>query len=214
MTIPSERVKMATIPAGRCTKAHWNGEMTTRFGGQVGNWVRWFATIGMALGILGHASMCRSQTAFSHTTDSGYRIGIELEQLDSTHWDVLVQMVNPGPVAAVTLPFRWGNGRAPYRIDSADYAGLRTEYFALKTYYVDSTKQTVLIGLISDMGAGFPPLEAGGGGIARLYFSSKRGAAAAPSIDTTFIPPGNTLRIVTPDVKAIRPLFVPKKPHP
>ncbi len=188
--------------------------MTTRLGGQVGNWVRWSVTIGFGLAILARTSDCRSQSTFNHAPDSSYRVGIELEQVDSTHWDVLVMMVNPGPVAAVTLPFRWGNGRAPYRIDSADYAGLRTEYFALKTYYVDSTKQTVLIGLISDMGAGFPPLDAGGGGIARLHFSAKRNATTPLAIDTTFIPPGNTLRLVTPDVKAIRPLFLIKRARP
>jgi len=188
--------------------------MRTRHSSQARTWFRWSLTIGVALGIIAHSSTCWSQPAHKLPPDSSYRVGIELEQIDARHWDVLVSMVNPGPVAAVTLPFRWGNGRAPYRIDSAGYAGMRTEYFALKTYYVDSTKQTVLIGLISDMGAGFPPLDAGGGGIARLYFSAKPGATVPLSIDTTFIPPANTLRLVTPDVKAIRPLFKPKSPRP
>lgn len=210
MTIPPTRVKMATIPAGKCTTAHWNGEMTARYRGDIGSWVRWIPAVGWACVVFLQSPGAWAQAKGPHVPDSSYRVGIELEQLDATHWDVLVQMVNPGPVAAVTLPFRWGDGRAPYRIDSADYDGMRTEYFALKTYYVDSTKQTILIGLISDMGAGLPPLEAGGGGIARLYFTARRTTDVPLTIDTTFIPPANTLRLVTPDVKAISPLFMRK----
>ncbi len=136
-----------------------------------------------------------------------YRVDVQFERIDSLHVEFVVDLVNPGPIAALTLPLRWGNGRSVYRLDSADYRGLRTEYFALKTFRVDSTRQNVLIGLISDLGGNYPPLEAGAGGIARLHFSSKRPTSTQLSLDTTFIPPHNTLQLVTPDVRAIRPAF-------
>lgn len=144
-----------------------------------------------------------------------YRVTIHVERVDSLHLEALVELVNPAEVAAITLPLQWGNGRSVYRLDSADYQGLRTEYFALKTFRVDSVKQSVLIGLISDLGGNYPPLEPGEGGIARLHFSSKRPASTAIAIDTTFIPPHNSLQLVSPDVRAIRPAFFSTmKPKP
>lgn len=143
------------------------------------------------------------------TEHSAYRISIFTERVDSLHWEVTIDLKNVGLIAAMTLPLRWGDGRSPFQLDSADYRGLRTEYFALKTFRVDATKQNVLIGMISDMGGNYPPLESGSGSIARLHFSSRRPVAIAPALDTTFIAPHNILQIVTPDVRAIRPDFQP-----
>lgn len=138
---------------------------------------------------------------------SGYIVSVNVEAVDSVHWEAAVDLVNPGPVAALTLPLRWGSGRSTLRIDSAEYRGLRTEYFALKTFRVDSTKQCVLIGLISDLGGNLPPLEPGEGTIVRLHFTTRRVRDAAPEVDTTFIPPHNVLQLVSPDVRSIRPVF-------
>jgi hypothetical protein len=139
------------------------------------------------------------------------RITFEAEQIDSLHWEVLIWLDNHGPLAAMTLPLRWSGGRRGFRIDSVEYRDLRTEYFAVKTFLADSLRQTVLIGLISDLGVGLPPLEPGSEPIARLHFTA-RGAHHAPlTIDTTFIPPHNTLQIVAPDARAITPQFGPRR---
>lgn len=143
------------------------------------------------------------------TEHSGYRISIFVDRVDSLHWEATIDLANIGVIAAMTLPMRWGDGRSPFRLDSADYRGLRTEYFALKTLRVDSTKQSVLLGMISDMGGNYPPLESGSGSIARLYFSTRLPVTTPPVLDTTFIAPHNTLQLVTPDVRAIRPDFQP-----
>lgn len=140
---------------------------------------------------------------------SGYRITIFVDRVDSLHWEASIDLTNIGVIAAMTLPFRWGDGRSPFRLDSADYRGLRTEYFALKTFRVDSTRQSVLIGMISDLGGNYPPLEPGSGTIARLHFSSNRPTRELPSLDTAFIAPHNILQLVSPDVRAIRPDFQP-----
>lgn len=140
---------------------------------------------------------------------SGYRITIFVDRVDSLHWEASVDLSNIGVIAAMTLPFRWGDGRSPFHLDSADYRGLRTEYFALKTFRIDSTRQSVLIGMISDLGGNYPPLEPGSGTIARLHFSSRRPTVEPPSLDTAFFAPHNVLQLVTPDVRAIRPDFQP-----
>lgn len=141
--------------------------------------------------------------------ETAYVVTVQTDRTDSLHWEVLVSLDNPGPVAALTLPLRWGEGPPLYRIDSANYWGLRTEYFALKTFRVDSTRQTVLVGLISDLGGTRPPLAPGEGAIARLFFTAQtRQVSYALLPDTTFIRPHNTLQLVTPDIRAINPRFV------
>jgi hypothetical protein len=132
---------------------------------------------------------------------------IELHPIDSMHWRATVHLRNPDPLAALTLPFTWRGGQSFYFADSANYAATRVEYFALKTYLADTANQTVLIGLISDLGMDLPPLEPGSGPIAHLYFTARDSGTSPPLLDTTFILPHNTLQLVTPDVRAITPEF-------
>lgn len=166
---------------------------------------RWAALSLVVVALLGPTRTALSQAKRAGT--SSYRVSIEIERVDSLHWEAEVHLANPGPMAAMTLPFHWSGGPHGYRIDSASYKGLRTEYFALKTFLVDSLKQTILIGLIYDLGMGYPPLESGDGPVTRLYFTSRRRGLAALDLDTTFIPPHNTLQLVSPDVRPINPEF-------
>ena len=164
------------------------------------------AIIMLAIGF-GLACATRAGAATPSTGAPGERIALQVERIDSTHWEVIVSLENTHTLAAMTLPFRWGRGHSPFMIDSATYDGLRTEYFALKTFFPDSTDQTILIGLISDLGGGLPPLEIGSGPIARLYFTARTPTSRSLTLDTTFIAPHNTLQVVTPDVRAITPHF-------
>ncbi len=169
-----------------------------------------FHTLGLLLGLT--LALCAADPAAAQSpppAETSYVVTVQTDRTDSLHWEVLVSLDNPGPVAALTLPLSWGQGRPVYRIDSANYLGLRTEYFALKTFRVDTTMQTVLIGLISDLGGNRPPLAPGSGGIARLFFTARAGQVSYPLLpNTTFIRPHNTLQLVTPDVRAIHPRFV------
>lgn len=131
---------------------------------------------------------------------------ITVQQTGSMSWEALVYLTNDENIAALTLPLSWRPRGLAMTIDSATYTGLRTGYFALKTFFPDTTTSTVLIGLISDLGTELPPLGPGRGPIARLYFTSAT-VGQAPVIDTTFIRPHNVLQLVTPDVRAILPVF-------
>lgn len=149
-----------------------------------------------------------AQTSTPGNADS---IWVTTEQQDSLHWEATVFLHNTDILVAMTLPLRWGNGQAPFRIDSATYGCTRVAYFALKTYLVDTSDQSVLIGLISDLGRGLPPLEPGRGPIAVLHFTARHQSVERLSIDSTFIPPQNTLQVVTPDVRAVTPNFEVRK---
>ncbi|HUU46499.1 MAG TPA: hypothetical protein VM118_12280 [Acidobacteriota bacterium] len=133
------------------------------------------------------------------------RMRIDCYPIDTIHWQAAVALDNASLLAAMTLPLSWGHGDAPYLIDSATYGDTRLEYFALKTYLVDTAQQNVLIGLISDLGMGLPPLEPGNGPIVLLHFTRTARTSHPLKLDSTFIPPHNTLQLVTPDVRAITP---------
>ena len=133
-------------------------------------------------------------------------ISIQVRQTGPMNWEAVVHLTNDENIAAVTLPLTWRPGGKAILLDSATYDGLRTGYFALKTFFPDTTAGKVLIGLISDLGTGLPPLEPGRGPIARLHFTAAV-EGQVPRLDTTFIRPHNVLQLVTPDVRAILPVF-------
>lgn len=119
-----------------------------------------------------------------------------------------VSVFNDEDLAAMTLAFRFGNGKSPIRCDSVKFWGTRTEDFAMKTQFVDTVLQTVLIGLIADMAGTKPPLKKGNGEVVRMYFTVPKNQEFQDFfIDTTWIRPFNVLKFVTPDVKGIYPAF-------
>jgi len=123
-----------------------------------------------------------------------------------------VSIFNDEELAAMALPFRYGKGDTPIRCDSIKFSKTRVEYFQMKTKLVDTTKQTVLIGLLPDLMGQNPPLKKGNGEVVRIYFTLKKGAKFEDFfLDTTFISPSNTLKFVTRDVKSIYPAFDNKK---
>ncbi|KPL00790.1 MAG: hypothetical protein AMJ91_03200 [candidate division Zixibacteria bacterium SM23_73_3] len=121
---------------------------------------------------------------------------------------VSAYVFNDEELMALTLPFRYGDGKSPIRCDSVRFWKTRTEYFGMKAQKIDTIQQTVLIGLISDMGGDKPALKKGYGEVAKIYFTlSKDKKFQDFYMDTTRIKPFNVLKFVTPDVKGIYPAF-------
>jgi len=119
-----------------------------------------------------------------------------------------VSVFNDEDLAAMTLPFRYGNGKTPIKCDSIKFRKTRCEYFDTKTYSVDTLRQTVLTGLIADMSGNKPPLKKGDGEVMRLYFTVLQNKKFQDFfVDTTWIKPFNLLKFVTPKVKGIYPAF-------
>ena len=121
---------------------------------------------------------------------------------------VSVSVFNDEELAAMTIPFRFGSGTSPIRCDSVRFRRTRCEEFDMKTQLIDTTRQTVLIGLVADMSGTKPPLAKGDGEVARVYFTlSKNAKFQDMMIDTTWVKPFNVLKFVTPDVKSVFPVF-------
>jgi hypothetical protein len=123
-----------------------------------------------------------------------------------------VSVFNDEELVAMTLPFRYGDGSTPIRCDSIEFGKTRTEYFEMKFPRIDTTNQTILIGLLPDMFGNVPPLKKGKGEVARIYFTLKEGAKFQDFfLDTTWIRPSNVLKFVTLKAKGIYPIFDNKK---
>jgi hypothetical protein len=119
-----------------------------------------------------------------------------------------VSVFNDEELAAMTLPFYYGNGKSPIKVDSVIFWKTRSEYFDMKTQLVDTVRQTILIGLIADMSGSKPPMKKGDGEVVRIYFSIKTNSKFQDVLmDTTLVKPFNLLKFVTPDVKGIYPSF-------
>ena len=119
-----------------------------------------------------------------------------------------VTLFNDEKLAAMTIPLRFGDSKTPIYCDSVSFTKTRVDYFQLKSALIDSVNQTVLIGLIADLSGKIPALNQGQGDIAYVYFTLKTGAKMGEvTIDTTFIKPSNTLKLVTETVKDIVPLW-------
>ena len=123
-----------------------------------------------------------------------------------------VSISNNEELAAMTLPFSYGNGDTPIRCDSIKFDKTRVEYFEMKFPRIDTVEQTILIGLLPDLSGRKPPLKKGDGEVARIYFTLKKGAKFQDFfLDTTLIKPFNRLKFVTPEVEGILPAFDNKK---
>jgi hypothetical protein len=119
-----------------------------------------------------------------------------------------VSVLNDEELAALTLPFRYGNGKSPIKVDSVIFWKTRSEYFDMKTQLLDTVRQTILIGLIADMSGSRPPMKKGDGEVARIYFTIDKSKKFEDVLmDTTIVKPFNVLKFVTPDVKGVYPEF-------
>lgn len=119
-----------------------------------------------------------------------------------------VWVSNNEELAAMTLPFRYGDGTTPIVCDSIRFYNTRVEYFEMKAQRIDTADQTVLMGLLPDFVGKKPPLKEGDGEVARIYFTLEKGAKFQDFyLDTATVRPFNTLKFVTPEVKGIYPAF-------
>jgi hypothetical protein len=119
-----------------------------------------------------------------------------------------VSVFNDEELAAMTLPFRYGDGKSPIKCDSIKFWDTRTMFFDMKTELIDTVRQAVLIGLIADMSGQRPPMKKGDGEVAKIYFTIPKGAKFQDFyMDTTWVRPMNLLKFVTPEVKSVYPAF-------
>ena len=111
-----------------------------------------------------------------------------------------IMLVNDDTVGAVSVPLVWGG---TVTLDSVSFVNTRVESLEFNTAYIDPIEKKVLI---NNIPVEEEPIAPGRGKIGTLVFSFEEFNPI--TLDTTFMPPINTLRCVTLEPVGYTPLFV------
>lgn len=120
-----------------------------------------------------------------------------------------VNISNDQVLAGAVIPLKYGNGKEPLQVDSVSFAKTRSQDFAWKhartndSVVVNDSLQAIQISLIPNLGGPQPPLEKGKGTVAYIYFTLKTDKPYQVQIDTTHLPPNNTLMLVDPEAQVV-----------
>jgi len=124
-----------------------------------------------------------------------------------------VSIFNDQKLAGAAIPIKYGDGKSPLKVDSVSFLKTRVEGFAWKhggfqeQTVLNDSMQAVLIGLIANLGGPQPPLDKGNGPVAYIHFSLKTDKPYTVNLDTTSIPPNNTLMLVDPEAQVVPSAF-------
>ncbi len=96
-------------------------------------------------------------------------VGSSSTCLDPKSMMIPLLVANDDTISAMTIPLHWETDCPGFTVDSVSFWGTRIENWEGKNVSING--DTVVLGLIADMGGGTPPLPPGEGPIAYVYFS-------------------------------------------
>ena len=117
-----------------------------------------------------------------------------------------IMLANDDTIGAVSVPLVWGGTVV---LDSVSFVNTRVELLEFNTVYIDPIEKKALV---SNIPVEEEPIPPGRGRIGTLVFSFEEFNPI--TLDTTFMPPVNTLRCVTLDPTGYTPLFVAPESFP
>lgn len=130
------------------------------------------------------------------------KVDVVVSQVKANHYAVELNWENDQKLTAFAFPLVVRGKGFHMHYDSVKWSE-RTEYFAVKSVRPLDSLQQVLVGFFATLGDAKPPLTESKGRLATLFFTAEGAKGAtdvcAVTVDTTFIPPSNTLFGVTPD---------------
>ncbi len=120
-----------------------------------------------------------------------------------------INLSNDQKLAGAAIPLKYGNGKTPLQVDSVTFSKSRTQGFAWKEARFkekdlnNDSLQAILIGLIANLGGAQQPLDKGKGPVAYIHFTVKTDKSFEVSLDTTSLPPNNTLMVIDVDAGVV-----------
>lgn len=124
-----------------------------------------------------------------------------------------VNISNDQKLSGAAIPLKYGDGKAPLQVDSVSFLKTRVEGFAWKhggfkeKTVLNDSLQAILIGLIANLGGSQPPLDKGKGTVAYIYFTLKTDKPYQVTLDTTSLPPNNSLMLVDTEAGVVPLVF-------
>lgn len=185
---------------------------------------RCIVTLVAVLAIAGSAAAQTGEKAAEKVASPNDTLLINVSPAGGTNqFQLDISLVNANALAGMVVPLEVkATGGATMKYDSVTYAGGRVEYFQLKSDHVpEDNKSTLLLGLIADLSGTKPPLPAGSGMVATVFYTADKPMTADQvKIRAVRIPPANELDYTTPELQSVTPTFVvkagkaPKKAEP
>lgn len=135
-----------------------------------------------------------------------------VKQLKPNQFTLELAWENDQKLAAMTFPLIVKGKDFKMHYDSVSWKG-RAEYFQVKSVLPVDSLQKVLVGFLATIDGQQPPLDAGTGTVAKLYFTANGPAKKAIDVceimvDTTFMQPANSLAGVIPDgTGTVKPVY-------
>jgi hypothetical protein len=159
-----------------------------------------FAVAIVVLFLLGGVSLVSAEKEKAVSKDT---CRIEVKMSEKSNKAVAeVYIANTKTTTALTIPLRFGSGKTPITCDSISYKGTAVENFAVRAGNIDSTLQTLMVGLIADVSGSGLTLKEGTSLIARIYFTlGKSNKTTEVVLDTCTYRPQNDLKMVYRVVK-------------
>jgi len=174
-----------------------------------------FALTIITIFLLGGVSFVSAEKENTGTKMDTCRIEIKMDEKNNKAV-AEVYIVNTKATTAFTVPLRFGNGKSPIICDSISYKGTAVENFAVRAGNIDSTQQTLLVGLIADISGSGLTLKEGSNLVARIYFTLTNTKQTTEIVlDTCTYKPQNDLKMVyrvmkkgeKPRIKDVVPIF-------
>ncbi len=121
----------------------------------------------------------------------------DIAKIDNSNWTITVSYTNDESVIGLSVPLKMTAGLTRIVADSAVYTGGRVEKFAYKGFRPDTAIQSVMLGMIANIGPTHNMLTPGSGRLVTVYVSSVENKPIEKlAIDTTTLHPNNSLLVI------------------
>lgn len=121
----------------------------------------------------------------------------DIAKIDDYNWTITVSYTNDETVAGLSIPLKMTAGLTRIVADSAVYTGGRVEHFALKAFRPDTSIQSVMLGMVANLGPTNNVLSPGKGRLVTVFVSSiDKKPIEKLAVDTITLYPNNSLMIV------------------
>ncbi len=133
-------------------------------------------------------------------------VSLYVETIANGKWMVSVHLWNDEPLAAIDIPLKYTAGVAKIVVDSVAFKGTRIDGFEQRGAQIDTMKQVLHFGGFAYIASQKPPLAAGKGEVARIFFSARGDKKPGPfAVDTTAYSASSTLMLADVNAKTIVP---------
>jgi len=121
----------------------------------------------------------------------------DVARVDNQNWSITISYTNDQSVVGLSIPLKMTAGLNRIVADSAVYTGGRVEKFAYKGFRPDTAIQSIMLGMIANLGPTQNMLTPGNGRLVTVFISSVDDKPIEKLVvDTTTLYPNNSLLVV------------------